>query len=132
MGLPIIGDVINGVGSIISRFKSSDDDRLKAAALEMEPLLLQLRTNQIEAGHASVFVAGARPFVLWVCALGLFWQMIIYPMLLWIWAFAHMTGAPPPPLNIEVLNTMLFSLLGIGGMRSFDKASGNDTKQLKK
>jgi hypothetical protein len=41
-----------------------------------------------------------------------------------------MQGALPPSLNIEVLNTMLFALLGIGGMRSFDKVKGTDTKQM--
>lgn len=132
MGIPIIGDVIKGLDGIVGRFKSSDEDRLKKAALEMEPLLMQLRTNFEEAKHPNAFVAGARPAAIWVCVLGLFWQVVLYPMVTWVWAFAKMQGTPPPPLNIEILNTMLFTLLGIGGMRSFDKVKNVDTKQLGK
>lgn len=132
MGLPVIGGIVDSIGDIVSRFKSSDEDRLKSAALEMEPLLMQLRTNLAEAQHPNPFVAGARPAAIWVCVIGLFWQVVLYPMVTWVWAFSHMQGTPPPPLNIEVLNTMLFALLGIGGMRSFDKAKGTDTKQISK
>jgi hypothetical protein len=129
-GLPVIGGIVDSIGDIVSRFKSSDEDRLQKAALEMEPLLTQLRTNLAEAQHPSSFVAGARPAAIWVCVIGLFWQVVLYPIVTWVWAFLHMQGALPPSLNIEVLNTMLFALLGIGGMRSFDKVKGTDTKQM--
>ena len=126
-----IGGAVSGLADIVSRFKSSDDDKLKATAQEMEPMILQLQTNLVEAAHASMFVAGPRPFVLWICGFGLLWQIIVYPLLLWVWAFMAMKGVPPPTLNVEVLNTLLYALLGVGTLRSVDKFNGVDTKQLK-
>ena len=125
-----IGSVATGLADIVSRFKSSDEDKLKAAAQEMEPLILQLQTNLVEAAHPSMFVAGPRPFVMWVCGFGLMWQIIIHPLLLWVWAFMAMKGTPPPALEVAVLNTLLGALLGIGSLRTVDKFGGVETKQL--
>ena len=125
-----IGSVVGGLSDIVSRFKSSDEDKLKAAAQEMEPMILQLQTNLVEAAHPSLFVAGPRPFVLWICGFGLMWQIIVHPLLLWVWAFMAMKGIPPPPLNIEVLNTLLYALLGVGTLRSVDKYNGVATKKV--
>lgn len=101
-------------------------------------LLAQIEVNKIEASSSSIFVAGPRPFVLWVGGVSLAWQFICYPMLLWIWAFLQAkqvvptTLGPPPPLNAEILFTIVSALLGFGGMRSFDKLKGTQTDEVVK
>lgn len=132
MGIPVIGDAIGGIEKIIGRFKKSDDEKIREQALEMEPLLLQLRTNLAEAGHGSRFVAGWRPAAGWVCVTGLFYQYVLYPLLIWIWAFAGIGGAPPPSLDMQVMMTLLFGMLGIGAQRSYDKLKGTDTKIIQR
>lgn len=98
----------------------------------------QLRINEKEAGHSSIFVAGWRPAVGWVCAASLGYNFFVYPLLLWIWSIVAAmsdipTGIEPPPmLEMEVLMTLLLGMLGIGAQRSFDKKQGRDTKKVGK
>jgi hypothetical protein len=128
MSLPIIGSLID----LVSKFKSSPEERTRQAALEIEPLILQLQANLAEAQHPNFFVAGWRSAAGWVCVLGMFYQYIIYNLLMWVWAFFGVKGIPPQPLDVAILMTMLGTLLGVGTMRSYDKRQGTDTKQISK
>jgi len=99
-------------------------------------MLGQLEVNKAEAAHKSVFVAGWRPFIGWVGGVALGWQFVVYPFLLWLWALLQAaavipaTLAPPPVLNTSALMTIITGMLGIGAMRSFDKAKGTSTDKL--
>ncbi len=110
-------------------------------------MLGQLEVNKVEAQHKSLFVAGWRPFVGWVGGFALAWQFIIYPLLLWIWVFLQAKGyipmvpgpndtmvpmSAPPVLNASELFTVITGMLGIGAMRSFDKAKGTSTDMIGK
>lgn len=132
MSLPVIGAVVKGLDDIVGRFKSSDEDKLRRAALEMEPLLLQLRTNLVEARHGNWFVAGARPAAMWVCVVGMGYQYILYPLLVWVWTFAQLKGNAPPALDASVLMSMLTGLLGLQAGRIYDKTRGTDTTKIGK
>lgn len=96
----------------------------------------QLEINKIEAASKSMFVAGWRPFIGWVGGMALFYQFIMYPLLMWVWAVAIAKGYIPEGLDIPpVLETgALFSivtaLLGIGAMRSVDKKNNTKTDKL--
>ena len=91
----------------------------------------QLDINIAEAQHASVFVAGARPFILWIGGVSLGWSGIIHPMLMWVWAFANIEGSPPPMIDGSALTAIVTGLLGLGGMRTFEKKHGVHTSQVK-
>lgn len=99
-------------------------------------MLGQLEVNKAEAQHKSVFVAGWRPFIGWVGGFALAWQFVIYPILMWVWAIALVKGwvpdgvEPPPVLEAEALYAMITGMLGIGGMRSFDKKNGTQTDKI--
>ena len=81
-----------------------------------ESMLAQIKVNEVQAAHKSLFVAGARPAIMWICALGLFYAVFAYPVLdIWF---------DMPELNTDVLLPTMFGLLGLGGMRSFEKAKG--------
>jgi len=107
---------------------------------EVQLLVAQMKINEKEAAHKSIFVAGWRPFVGWVCGFALAYQFILYPLLLWIWAafsptFIDAAGlrqaiSPPPILDLGALFTLLLGMLGIGAMRSYDKKQGTGTNSI--
>ena len=79
--------------------------------------------NLAQAKHGSIFVAGARPAIMWICALGLFWSFFLAPLLNWgVVVFG--VDIQPPTINTEGLMTLTLSLLGLGSMRSYEKAKG--------
>lgn len=90
--------------------------------LEQALSMAQSDINKIEAQSADKFVARWRPAVGWICAFGLAYATILNPFFCWLSATLKL--AQPPQLNVEVLTTALFAMLGIGGMRSFDKMKG--------
>ena len=117
--------------------------RLKLAELqqkgELSAMLGQLEINKIEAGSASVFVGGWRPFVGWVCGVSLGLAYIPKALFLSVfWAYqAYMTikggqSVLPvyPDLGITDLIGLLMAMLGIGGMRTFEKLKEVDTKVI--
>ncbi len=78
----------------------------------------------------SIFLAGWRPFIGWMGGLALTYQFLLYPLLTWankIW-FPWVT--PPPPLDGTVLMNLVLGVLGIAGMRSYEKMRGVDTRKL--
>jgi hypothetical protein len=83
----------------------------------------QLEINKVEAQHASLFVAGWRPAVGWVCVIGLAYNFLLYPLLTWLVA---VTGAEinPPALLSENLMELVLGMLGLGALRSFEKYKG--------
>ena len=91
----------------------------------------QIEANVQQAKHPSLFVAGARPAIMWICALGLLTQFFIMPIAEW----ATSVWAPEvvlPQLNTGELMTLTLSLLGLGGMRSFEKSKGVARENMKK
>lgn len=97
-----------------------------AAELQAEAQAVagQLEINKVEAGSPSLFVAGWRPFVGWVGAMGLAYAALIEPLARFIAVvWFHYSGAFPV-LDSDITLQILFGLLGLGGLRSFEKARG--------
>lgn len=95
----------------------------------------QLDINKTEAQHASIFVAGWRPFIGWVCGTALVWNFIIQPLLLWIaWMMPELgiDMSTAPKLDSGELMTVLLGMLGLGGLRTYEKRLGVDRSSLKK
>lgn len=90
---------------------------------DLQQALAQSDVNKAEAASASVFVSGWRPFVGWMCGCGLGFQIVVAPLAEWA---ANLAGHPVafPPLDTSVLGTMLMGMLGLGGMRTYEKISG--------
>jgi hypothetical protein len=142
MNLLGIGAIVEGVSKIADDLFTSDEERLKVALQEkvIEAGLIQgqLDINVAEAKHKSIFVAGWRPAIGWVGAIALGYQFILYPFLTWIWSIAQAKHwvpielSPPPPLPADALWVILSGMLGIAGMRSFDKLKGTQTDNLPK
>lgn len=80
----------------------------------------QLELNKQEAAHKSLFVAGWRPAVGWVCALGLFWAFLLQPIGQWVVAWAGVQVVVPV-VQLDYLFELLVGMLGMGGLRTFEK-----------
>ena len=111
-------------------------ERLKQNG-ELAKMKMQSDINIQEAKSASVFVSGARPFILWICGAGFGYSVIIYPLLCWGWALLQATGhipkgiEPPPEIDSGALFTMLSGLLGLGSMRTVEKIKGVARSKVK-
>lgn len=93
-------------------------------------MLAQIKVNEVSAKHPSIFVSGARPAAIWAGVFSMVWSGIFHPLLTWVWAFAEMTGTPPPLIESAALGAIVTGLLGIGSMRSYDKNNGNSKDSL--
>lgn len=82
----------------------------------------QAEINMKEAEHPSLFVSGWRPFVGWVCGIACAYCFLVQPILAWISALAVV--AAPPVLDIGTLVSLLGGLLGLGTLRTVEKAKG--------
>lgn len=131
MSLALIGGIIQTVGQVADSLVTSDEERARLEIdgynAETQRLVLQTEVNKAEAQHASLFVAGWRPAVGWVCVAALAYQFVLYPFLTWGWSAMQATGwisiglMPPPLLDVEALMVLITGMLGIAGMRSWDK-----------
>tara|TARA_Y100001973_G_C4993638_1_gene230164 strand:- start:191 stop:571 length:381 start_codon:yes stop_codon:yes gene_type:complete len=93
-------------------------EAIKGKELDPNELIqIQTKINEIEARHRSVFVAGWRPFVGWICGFALGYNFIIRDLLVW----ALQPEQIPPALQMEHLLTVLMGMLGLGGLRTYEK-----------
>jgi hypothetical protein len=83
----------------------------------------QSDVNAVEAANANIFVSGWRPFIGWVCGTALAYQYVAAPLLVWIAASLHVSMAAPPRLD-DTLWQLVFAMLGLGGMRTYEKIKG--------
>ena len=84
----------------------------------------QISINKAEAGHRSLFVAGWRPFLGWGLSFAMIWHFVLVPMLTFIFAYIGIESPELPIFDIESLMTVLLGMLGLGGLRSYEKAKG--------
>ena len=131
----MIQALIGPVTGLLDKFIEDKDAKNKIKA-ELEQSIIGLQAAQAAANieqskHSSIFVAGARPAIMWVCCLGLLTNFFIMPLAEWatsIWA----PDTPLPSLNSEELMSLTLALLGLGGMRSFEKSKGVARESMKK
>jgi len=93
-----------------------------AADGEFKQVIAQLEINAKEAQHPSLWVAGGRPFFLWIGGAGFGYAVLLQPMLTWL---ARIKGWPEPPIpDVDLLWVVVSGLLGISGLRSVEKIKG--------
>jgi len=84
----------------------------------------QLAINAEEAKSKNIFVSGWRPSVGWCCSLALFAHFLVFPTMDVVTAYMGIEAVPYPVFDMDSLMTVLLGLLGLGGMRSYEKAKG--------
>lgn len=127
-GVGQVAQPVEAVGNVLDKLFTSDDERLdRAEALQrlaQQPQLAQTEINKLEAQHRSVFVAGWRPAVGWICALAMGYQYVLRDLLAWALAVWAPAITPPPALALDAMMTVLMGLLGLGAMRTVEKMGG--------
>lgn len=124
------GPIASGLFRLIDELFTSDEEReaakLRVLELESAGKLAQIGVNTQEAKHSSLFVAGWRPFIGWVCGLAFTWAFLAYPIL----QFAVIALSLPidltslPKVDLSTMMPVLLGMLGLGGFRSWEKSHG--------
>lgn len=120
-GLGAVADLANTVIGRLFPDKTEQERQQLAAVLTV--IQGQLDTNKAEAASASPFVAGWRPAIGWVCAAALAAQYIARPMLQWAGVLTGHTWPQLPGIDDNLWQLML-GMLGLGGLRTFEKTKG--------
>lgn len=126
MGLDVtgIGAVADLADTVIGRLfpdKTEQEKQQLAAALTI--VQGQLDANKVEAASPNAFTSGWRPAIGWVCAAALFFQYIARPLLEWAGLVTGHTWPPLPGIDNNLWELML-GMLGLGGMRTYEKVRG--------
>jgi len=106
------------------------DPAAKAEAeKELRDALLTWDSKQADIGIAeaqnpNLWVSGARPALLWICAVGYGWHYILYPALFFLGSVFHVTGMPTKSGIDGGLFELAIALLGLGGLRTYEKIKG--------
>lgn len=122
LGLGIV-KTAEGVAGVVNQFMETPDEK-RAAEIVMTKLnqnsdKWQTEINKIEAGHRSLFVAGWRPAIGWICAFGLVWGWILAPFIQFLFPTHTM-----PTIETGQAIALVMAMLGVGGLRSYEKKMG--------
>ena len=132
--LNLIGGLLGGKGgalkqitNVIDALHTSEEEKLDKKILmqriQQKLAEKQLDVNAKEASHRSVFVAGWRPAIGWCGAGALFFEFILSPCIEWYAKFSGL-DLTAPEIQTGPLLAIVTSMLGVAGMRSFEKAKG--------
>ena len=93
-------------------------EAIKGKEVDPEKLIeLQTKINEAEAQHRSIFVAGWRPFIGWVCGVALAYNFVLRDLII----FVVGNDFVPPALQMDHLMTVLMGMLGLGAFRTYEK-----------
>lgn len=126
----ILGPLLSLGKDLIDRFVPDQTEKARAemelvkmaADGELKQVIAQLEINAKEAAHPSLWVAGGRPFFLWIGGAGFGYAVLLQPLLAWL---AAIKGWPTPPLpDVDLLWVVVSGLLGLSSLRSIEKVKG--------
>jgi len=118
-----VAEPINAVGNVLDKLFTSDGEKLTLSIakqrLAQQPALAQAEIMKVQAQHRSIFVAGARPFLMWVCGFGFLFAFVINPLLVWL-----IPGIGKPELPLDAMMELTLAMLGLAGLRTVEKLKG--------
>lgn len=131
--LPLLGPIIDKLTGFIpdpeAKEKAKAEAMAQVIAAAQAADQAQNEVNKTEAASSSVFVAGWRPAIGWVCGAALAFQYLARPLMMGIASATHMQGFDLPGLDDNLWQLML-GMLGMGGLRTFEKVKGVATGPL--
>lgn len=124
--------LIGPVTGLLDKFIEDKDQKAKLAheiatmaeRHAQERALAQIEVNKTEAASRNPFVAGWRPFIGWTCGIALAWHFVLAPFLMFVAAWVGFDVPRLPVFDMDNLMTVLLGMLGLGGLRSFEKVKG--------
>jgi hypothetical protein len=130
--MSVLTSLVGPVTGLLDKF-IEDKDQKAALAHEIatmgekhsqEALLAQLEINKAEAASGSLFKGGWRPFVGWTCGIAFAYHFVFQPLLIFIFAYIGLETPDLPKFDVGTLLPVLGGMLGIGGLRSYEKTKG--------
>ena len=130
--MALLNALIGPVTGLLDKFVE-DKDQKAALAHEISTMadrhaqelaLAQVEVNKAEAASGSVWKGGWRPFVGWVCGTAFAYHFVIQPLAIFVVAAYGMEIPALPEFDMGQLMTVLMGMLGLGGLRSFEKYKG--------
>ena len=132
-----VKDVAEGIGTLVKDIRSAitgepspekiAEINIKLLELENLGMQAQSKINEIEAANTNVFVAGWRPFIGWICGFGLGTKFIFIPIGVWVCSLLDITPIVPV-IETGELMTLILGMLGLGGLRTFEKFTGSNKR----
>lgn len=130
--IPVIGTVLDKIfpdanqaaEAKLKVLELSQKGELAQLDADLQIALAQSKVNEVEAASPDLFRGGWRPSVGWMCVAGLLYDFIARPMLPWIVTVFGKQVPPLPAIDTESLMVLLIGLLGLGGMRTFERIKG--------
>ena len=130
--LNLVSSLVGPVTGLLDKFIEDKDQKAKLAheiatmaeKQAHEANMAQVEVNKAEAKHRSIFVAGWRPFVGWICAVALGYHFVLHPIVLFGAGWAGVEIPELPAFDMDSLMTVLLGMLGLGGLRSYEKTKG--------
>jgi len=128
----MIQALIGPVTGLLDKFVE-DKDQKNALAHEIATLaekqahqaqLAQIEVNKEEAKSRSIFVAGWRPFIGWTCGVALAYHFVLAPIIIFGTTVFGIQIPELPVFDMDSLMTVLLGMLGLGGLRTFEKSKG--------
>jgi hypothetical protein len=129
--IPIIGNVIEKVlpdqaaqaDAKMKLLELAQKGELAVLDAETKMALGQIEVNKVEAG-TDMYRGGWRPATGWACVFGLVYQFLFQPILPWLVTVFGGSVPPLPPIDNETLMVLLTGMLGLGGLRTFERIKG--------
>ena len=130
--MSLLNSLIGPATQILDKFVEDKDQKAKLAhelatmadRLAHEQHLAQIAVNKEEAASGSLFKGGWRPFVGWVCGVAFFYHFVLQPVIIFVVAIIGVNVPDLPEFQMNTLLTVLGGLLGIGGLRTYEKQKG--------
>lgn len=128
----MLKDLISPVADLLNKFVPDQTEKLKLAH-EIATLaekqahsiaMAQIEVNKVEAASDSIFKSGWRPAIGWVCGFAFAYHFVFQPLLVFILTYAGHPVPELPEFDMASLMTVLGGLLGLGGLRTFEKYKG--------
>jgi len=123
-----IGEAVAAGLKVLDKFVPDPAAKAEAEKELRDTLLAwdtnQTKVNEVEAANPNLFVSGARPALLWICAIGFGWHYIAYPALYFLGSVFHVTGMPETSGIDGGLFELAIALVGLGGLRTYEKIKG--------
>ena len=130
--MSLLNSLIGPVTGILDKVIEDKDQKAKLAhelatmadKLSHEQQLAQIEVNKAETASGSLFKGGWRPFIGWVCGVAFCYHFVVQPIIIFVVALVGINIPDLPEFQMNTLLTVLGGMLGIGGLRTYEKQKG--------
>ena len=122
-GMSILDKVLGFIPNPESKQKAQLEAQTFLLKVSADQAMAQADINKSEAASSSIFVAGWRPAIGWVCAIGFAWTFVGLPLAIWTMAVTG-TQVELPVIDSGSLMELTLGMLGLGALRTFEKVKG--------